>query len=544
MLRFFKSHKWSILGIFICSILLMTPFLLNPYHENDDTFFHIANVYALADSIKMHGIFGSSILPYLANNFGYASHLLYPPLSHTFSSFIYLLFEHFGLSITACFKFVHTFIFFLSGMMMYEFVFKISKNKKVSFVASLLYLSFPYHLSDHYVRDSLAELFVFPFIPMILSGVVSLLDEDKKCFYPLFVMGYVGGILSHFTVMIFFTFFLAIFLLVYHKKIFRKEFLVPFLIGSLFVLLICLFFLVPMFEYKFRGGIAVFFEGLMSGGVYCTSLWLHEYLPFSHFHDGVNYGFTIVSFVLLIITCIKHKKLEHYKYAKGFLIMMLLCFFCSSKLFYWDILPNLLYMIQFSWRLCTFLAIGVSLFAALCTQKWQKSKIVMVSILIIVFSFVEIHFRGENIFHYTKEETLHNSAAMGWQHEYLPVHALEHEEYYETREEGILTKEGEDAIILSSNVPNLTFEAKEGSVLELPRFYYIGYRLEDEHHQKIDIVENDMGMIEVTILESGVYTLTYPGTLLEQVSNGISIFSIIVGVGVYIYFYQFKTKKE
>lgn len=539
-MRFLKEHKWYLFGIIFCSILLMIPFFVNPYHENDDTIFHVANIYSLADSIKMHGIFGSPILPNLANNFGYASHLLYPPMSHTLSAFVFIFMEHFGLSITVALKFIHVLIFILSGITMYEFVFKISKNKKVAFVASLLYLSFPYHLSDHYVRDSLAELFVFPLIPCILSGIVSLLDEDCKRFYPLFVLGYVGGILSHFTIMIYFTFLLAIFLLIYRKKVFRKEFIKPFLIGSFFVLLITLFFLVPMFEYKFRGGIAVFSEGVMSGGVYCTSLWLHEYLPFAHFHDGVNYGFTLISFLLLVVTCIQYKKLRHFKYAKGFAILGFLCFFFSSKLFYWDLLPKLLYMIQFSWRLCTFLAIGISLFAALCVQKWSHSKIVLLSIVILLLSFVEIHFRCDNLFYHSKDETIESGAAMGWQHEYLPVNAHQQEEYYKTREEGIIAKSGAGATIISNQVPNLVFEAKKGSVLELPRLYYIGYRLENEEHQTIDLLENEMGMIEVTILEDGVYTLTYPGTIFERIANVISLFAIALGTGIYLYVYKQK----
>lgn len=260
MIKTIKKHKWSILGIFLMSVFLMGIFLLNPYHENDDTVYHIANIVSLKDSMNLHGLLGSPILPNLAGGFGYASHLLYPPLAHTVSAVVYFFLGQWGVDVTDCLKLVHFFVFFLSGIAMYEFAYKIHQDKKVAFFSSILYLSFPYHLSEHYVRDAMGELFVFPFIPMILSGVVSLLDGDKKAFYPLFVIGYVGAMLSHFTIMIYFTIFLAIFLLVYHKRVFKKEFLIPFSIATVSVLGISLFFLESMVEYKIHGHIAVFYS--------------------------------------------------------------------------------------------------------------------------------------------------------------------------------------------------------------------------------------------------------------------------------------------
>ncbi len=540
MKKVLLEHKWYIGGVFLFSILFMLPFLFSPYHENDDTVYHIANIVSLADSIRMHGIFGSPILPNLANNFGYASHLLYPPLSHTFSAIVSLVFEWFGLGIRETLKFVHLFVYFLSGLSMYELAFKVSKNKKIAFFSSIIYLSCPYLLSDHYVRDSLAEFFVFPFLPMIFSGIVSLLNGNKKSFYPLFVIGYIGGILSHFTMMIYFTFFLAIFLMIYYKKVFRKEFLKSFIIGCFVILFSVLFFLIPMFEYKFRGGIAVFLEGVMSGGVYNTSLWLYEYLPFSHFRDGVNFNFSLVSCLLLVLTCIQYKKIEKIQYMKGFIIIEILCLFFSSKLFYFDMLPSILYMIQFAWRLCTFLTIGIALLAPLCLKDKSNMFLIFVSICIVVFGYFDIHFRCDNIFHYTNETVVKSGAAMGWQHEYLPENALKNEDYYENRNQEILVKKGE-ATILESSVPNLKFEAKKDSFLELPRLYYIGYSLKDEKGNVVNFNENEMGFIEVNIMEDGIYTLTYPGTGVEQVGNFISIFTII---GSFVGYWYLVKKKE
>lgn len=536
------EHKWSILGILLFALLLMMPMVINPYHENDDTIYHVANVISLTDSISMHGVLGSPILPNLANGLGYASHLLYPPLSHTITAWVNCVFSNFGLSVTQSFKFVHVVVFFLSGITMYGLAFKLSKNKKVAFFASLIYLSSPYHLSEHYVRDAIAELFVFPFLPMIISGVVSLLEKDTKKFYPLFVIGYVGGILSHFTLMIYFTIFLAIFLLIYHRKVFKKEFLVPFCIATLSVILITLFFLVPMIEYKIRGGIAVFMEGVMSWGVYGTSLWPHEFLPFSHFHDGVTYAFLLPTFALFIITCIQYKKLESIPYARGLIIVLALCFFCSTKLFYFDILPSLFYMIQFAWRLCAFICIGVSLFAPLCIRNISNKTMVLLILLFASFSLIEIHYRCENEFIHTNEETVVSGAAMGWQHEYLPENAFKNEEYYENRSHDVIVKSGGVATILEDNVPKLIFEASENSILELPRLYYIGYVLKNQNGEVVPIYENENGLIEVEIKKDDVYTLDFFGTTYDRIANIVSIVSLILCSISYIVFWQKKKR--
>lgn len=543
-MKLLKNHKWSLIGILFFSILFMSVLFLNPYHENDDTVFHIANIVSLADSIRMHGWFGSPILPNLANFFGYASHLLYPPLAHTFSSYVFLLFEQFGLTVTDSLKFVHFFVFFLSGIAMYEFSYKLYKRKTLAFFSSIIYLSMPYHLSEHYVRDALGELFVFPFLPMILSGVVSLLDDHKKSFYPLFVIGYLGGILSHFTIMIYFTIFLAIFLFVYHKKVFKKEFLIPFSIATVSVLGISLFFLESMVEYKIHGHIAVFLEGVMSWGVYGTSLWPWEYLPFWNMHEEVCYGFSFLSFLLILSTILFRKKLEFPKYAKGFFIMGILALFCSSKLFYFDLLPSLFYMIQFAWRLCTFFAIIVAIFAPMCLQKANKKVIAVLLILFCIIPFFEIHFRNNSTYIHSNKEVVHSGAAMGWQHEYLPENAYRNEEYYENRKYEIITKNGKAANILEDHLPNLVFEAKEGATLELPRLYYIGYELVNEEKNKIPIYENEMGFIETVIPKDGIYTLSYPGTTGKKVARVISIVSLFVSILCYFAYLLHLSKKK
>lgn len=532
MIKIIKEHKWSVLGIVLVGFLLMSPLLLSPYHQNDDSVYHFANVLSLEKSMQMHGLFASPILPGLAKNFGYASHLLYPPMAHTVTALIYHIFS--GISISAAFKMVHVLVLILSGFSMYALAFSFHKDKKMAFFASILYMTYPYQLSQVYVRDSLAESFVFIFLPMIFSSFLSLLEGKKKSFYFLFVLGYVGGILSHFTLMIYATILFAVFLLCYSKKIFKKEFIVPFLIACVFVVGISFFYLEPMIEYRLRGGIAVFLPNLMSSGVYYFSLWPWQYFPFSYSVKEVDFYFTTISLLFLFLVIWKRKELAFPKYSKGFWVVFLLVLFLTSKFFFWDILPTFFYMIQFSWRLCVFLGIGMALFASLIFQKYHQKWFYAGSIvLVLLLSVLAIHTRNDSILDKSYDEFMKEGASIGWQHEYLPAKALEHEDYWLHREEGIIANHNARVTMIQNEVPNLVFTVsniEEQVSLELPRFYYLGYELVKENGEKIPLTENENGFIQCEVSENGTYTLTYPGTKGMQIAKVISIICFMLGV--------------
>ncbi len=526
-MKVLKEHKYSILGIMVITFILMGTLIIRPYHQNDDSVYHFANVLSLESSMRTHGIFGSPILPDLAHNFGYASHLLYPPLAHTITAFFAFVLDF--LSITTIFKMIHVLVLFFAGISMYQLAFQFTKNKKLAFFSSVIYMTYPYQLTQTYVRDSLGESFLFIFVPMILSSLLVLLQENKKLFYFLFVVGYVGGILSHFTVMIFVTIFMALFLLIYHKKVFQKEFLKPFFLSCLFVIGISLFYLLPMIEYKWKGGIAVFLPNLMSSGVYYFSLWPWQYFPFSYSPVDVDFYFTTMSLFLFGLVVWKRKEIRFPAFTKGICILFLTNLFVTSKLFYWDFLPDITFMIQFPWRLCLFLGIGISLLAPLIFLKFKNLHFYYGCIIfLLLISVFSIHYRNDSILDKSYDEFMMEGAAMGWQHEYLPEKALNHENYYENRSNDIINIRGKSATILSNQVPNLVFEAKANSTLELPRFYYIGYELLDESGNSVPIYENEMGMIEVNITENGIYSLHYPGTMLQRMGTIISIISFLI----------------
>lgn len=540
MKKFIYNHR-EILGIFIIAILLSLPLFINPYHLNDDTIYHFANVISIEYSISTHGWFSYRILPLLANNFGYASGLLYPPLSQAVTAVFYHLTKSF-LSLTNVFCIIHLITIFLSGLAMYSCAYTYSKDKKVSFFASILYMTYPYFLCEIYVRDALAESFIFMFLPMIFNGLFHLLNGDKNKFYFYFILGYVGGMLSHFTLMIYATFFFAIFLIVYRKQVFTKQFMIPFLKSALVVLLLVLFYIEPMIEYRIKGGISVFLPNLMSQGIYCTSIYPWEYIPFYNFHKDISYYFGIMSVILFIYLWFNRKKIHFPKYTKGIIAVFFIALLMSSKLFYFDMLPKSLYMIQFGWRLLTFTGLTMSLVLANSMERIQKKYVLILLIVGIVgFGLLDIHYRDDRIYQNTDEVTLSSNGSIGWEDEYLPVNAHD-DDYWTTRDDSIHIIDGDtDTGILSSNVPNMIFfisNISNSVTIELPRFYYLGYELRDADNQLIPITENEHGFLETTLDHNSTYTLSYNGTIGMRIAKCLSIITFAILILYFIWHRQ------
>lgn len=534
-----KTWK-NILLIFLFATFLSILLFISPLHRGHDTTFHVANILAIEELLEKGNIF-SLIVPNVASNLGYGTRIFYPPLSHTLTAALGLFF-----STTASFRLIHFLTIFLSGVSMFFLAQKFSSSKRLALFSSLFYMAMPYFLSDIYIRCALAESFLFIFIPLILLGIIYLLEGDAQKFYPLFVIGYVGGMLSHLTMMVYATFLFGIFLLIYSKEFFRKEKLIPFIKACFVVLLCTLFFLTPLIVHKIFGDYAVFQDGYMARDIYYAALKIFDFNPFRKLDNGtIEYYFPVVVNILLVFTYFFRKKITFPKYTKGLFIFGFISFIMSSVLFPWDYLPYSFQMIQFPWRMQTFLVVVVSLFAPLCLSVIKESRLVytLIVISLLIGSSMSIHFAWDVLIDF---DNISWVDGMGWGYEYLPSATIKNFTYFENRNsnEIILLEESEAEIsILKNEVPNLTFSVSnlESEIsIELPRIFYFGYQLTLDGIDTLDLYENENGFMETKITENGVYELTYIG---YPISRLVSFASIFIFSGIYFYTYSKKKNK-
>ena len=532
MIKFLKKldkHWIMIIGIFLVSLGIMLPLFIQEYHVNDDTMYHITTIASIKDLIKndfFSGITGK-ILPNIGNNFGYGSRLFYPPIFHTVCAYLSYFLDNFNVSLTTSVKILYLITFFISGCMMYLCSYRFTKKKSLAFISSVIYLASSYHINEIYVRDAQAESLLFVFLPLVILGLKELLEDNKKWFYPCFIIGYVGGILSHFTMMIYVTLFLGIVMLIMYKKVFKKEFIVPFIKACVLVLLLTAFFFEPLFEHKLFGNYMVYKKWVMSLGVWHKTLWGIEYiLPLEI--DAIYFYFSMVTLVLMSIVLIKKRAIFKEDKYKLVGIFTLISFIMSSRYSPWKIMPYSLFMIQFGWRLVTFVILGFALIgpeALIKSKLWVKGLCV---IGILIPGFLSIHFATDNIV-----GDLDYSFGLGYQREYMPVSLMDDDmEYYNNRSHNVINVDTKEEVeVVNNNFPSIEFNILNNGTYEMPRIFYYGYKLVDENNNSVDIKESSHGFLEAN-LSTGKYKLTFEGSTIYRVCSEISLLTLL---GIIIY---------
>ena len=537
--KLLDKHYVMVIGIFLVALGLLLPLLVNEYHIGNDTMYHLATISSIKDLIKTNFLSGitGKILPNIGNGFGYGSRLFYPPIFHTCTAYLSYFLDTLGIGLTTSVKIFYLLTFFLSGITMYICSYRYTKKKSLSFIASVIYLASSYHLSEIYVRDAQAESLLFIFLPLIILSIKELLEGHKKWFYPCFIIGYVGGILSHFTMMIYVTIFLGITMLILYKKVFTKEFIIPFIKGCILVLLLSLFFFEPLFEHKLLGNYMVYKKWVMSLGVWHTTLWGIEYvLPIDS--SGIYFYFSIVVIILMIYLLLRRRDIFREDKYKLIGIFTLISFIMSTRYSPWKIMPYSLFMIQFGWRLVALVILGFSLMAPLSLEKSSRSLKLLCIIGIIIPGVLGIHFANDSIF-----KEVDYTYGLGWQNEYMPVNLMDHKDYYDSRSHNVINMDTKEEVsVKEEDYPKISFSIKDEGTYELPRIFYYGYSLVDESGEEITLKESENGFLEAN-LEMGDYTLEFKGSLIYRVCSLISL-GTLISIIVYLIIRKIKSYRK
>lgn len=548
------------IGLLIAIIILIYPLLGNKITNGHDYLFHATNTMLINNKINIFKF--DLLLPKIyngniANGFGYGTGIFYPPLFYYLtayiSSILNLSIQDSILSIT----YVQIITIILSGLSMYKFTKKISKDSYIASISSIAYISSAYFLCNIYTRNTIGEALVYVFLPIVFSGLYELFFGDKNKFTLLFTIGYIGLINSHLVITIFITLIILILFLIYYKKVLKKDNIFKLIIASILILLISSPYLVPLIEHKVHGNYVVFEPEVM----YSTDTIKNYALTITDFFmvryktnttNGIEVYMSFITLITSILTIINHKKIFNTKDSQIYKIILLITFisaYISSIFFPWEHMPYFIKIIQFPWRLCIITTFGISVLSGYIIKIFPKKdrKIVasMIAILMIFFGYSTIS--KENIIDKI-EIPITNKMSLGYQDEYLPSNVKENMSYYSNRNQDIIIKKGSAEIdVKENNYKQIKSEIKLNSneiIIELPRLYYLGYqiKLTDQkgNKTKINYYENDYGFIEFKLNKSGIIEVEYKGTIANQISNYICFITTLLYIIVSIY----KNKKR
>ncbi len=535
---------YTYLIIITISVLSVLPLLVKSNIWGHDTNFHLANISDITNSISINNPL-PKICTNIGNGLGYATHLFYAPLPHYIGGYLNLLFKNLNLGVDNCLTFIYLIVSILSGIVMFKYAYELSKNNYVAIISSIIYILMPYRIGDMVIRSSMNEVFIFLFLPMILLSLNRLINNKK--YLLLFVIGYTGLILSHLVMALYTTLFIIIWLIIFYKDILKKDTIIKLIKASLLVTIFVMPFIILLLSQKINGNYMVFVDGYMSNIDYVTSFGI----TVKNFLIPLNdYSWEVPQFINLLV--IISSIISIYFYFKNkvkdknitYLITLLtICFIMCLNIFPWKLLPKTLYMIQFPWRLQTYIALSISIISPLWIKQLSDKKIKTVAIIFcILLVIIQIPFTKSTMsYKYLLNDEIDYNLGMGHSKEYLPVNSYKNLEYFNTKEKTIKCNNC-NYIIKENNSKKMVFEitSTDKQIIELPRLYYTGYELRDKNNHQINFYENSNGLIEF-VGSNNKYTLIYKGPILYRISVVTGIITAITLIATNIYI---KSKKN
>lgn len=541
MREYLKKHGIYLLVLFIIGILIMYIAGHDTTHLGHDMQFHIPNLQSLSHYLDI--FHGKILAPAITevDGIGYGLYLFYPALPHLVYAFGYQFFSLFSISLLDSVFLMHILLTFVSTFLMYHLSYKFSKNSKIAFLTGLIFIFFPYRLSNYFIRYALNESLSFLFIPLILLGLFYLKEKHYKPFFLCFTLGYIGLLYSHLVISFYFTLFLLPYLLIYRKEIFQKESILSIGKSVLVVTLCFLPFLVTLIEHASLPYL-VYQDGYMTSLSLLeqNTLQIRDYFLENVSDWSVTYYVPFMVLILLGISLFylflkrKDKNLSFYKVL--FLITFLAVLF-TLPCFPWKLLPHFFWMIQFPWRLETLLVISVSLLAPLCLREFPYKFVFPILVVFLIGTQISYPLFLNNREYHMEESSITTAYQTGNLHEYYLSSYLDNIDYYTQRGDSLLIEKGSaDIRVQESTFPAIKWtveKAEEGTIIELPRAYYKGYVMRKDG-KKVPFHISKQGFLAVEV-QDGTYELLYKGTLLQRGSVWFSIIGLTILIGYSLY---------
>ncbi|MBR3134606.1 MAG: hypothetical protein IKG56_04005 [Clostridia bacterium] len=549
MIRALRETKYMpYMVIILLGIVTTIPLFTMNLSEFNEFRIHIARVTSVKEIIQ-DGFFPPFINYKYMTGFGYALNIFYGSLT----TYIPILISLVTTTNTIALKIFTLITVILSGTTMYMFVNKVTNKRTASLIAAMIYICAPYKLTDMYSRDAVGEYTSFIFIPMIFMGIIEIIDNNKNGDIWL-IAGASLLILTHTITTIYTAIFVIMYLILNYKKLKRWEIWKNFILDIIAILMLTSFYTIPLIEHKIGGEYIIYDAekmGATGADVYNNTTkptqWFENefsYKTESPYED-IKFSIGVSILVLSIITIFLARKVEE-KYKDVYIIFLLLSIvslFMCTKAFPWFIMPHIITIIQFAWRMNGFFVFFISIVCGINTyifsESLHKNKYVAISMIVSVIFVIGILDVSKYITKYDSEidkrfeNALLNAEKIGIYYvnrEYMPLKAGNNKEYIEERENRSYILEGNGKIKKEDKnklYDSIEINDVENAKIELPYLYYKGYTT-TLNGERIKNFESDNGFLMVEINDSGKIEVKYTGTIFEKIGFIISALSFIV----------------
>ena len=254
--------------VLLCCIPLTVPYVL----EGHDVRFHMLRLAGLADGltggdfpVRIQGVFG--------NGYGAAVGVTYPDIFMYPFAALYVL----GLPLYMSFKLYIFAVNAATVLISYYSFTRMSCNKNIAMLATILYSCSMWRLIDLFTRQALGEYTAMAFLPLVALGIYEIYctDDGGNSLF----LGLSGIVLSHPLSFLMTAEFVFLFCLIKAKETFSKRVFLLLLKQGLLTVMLCAWAIVPMLDYYLfeNLGVSEANRNIQRDGVYLGQLFSFDY---------------------------------------------------------------------------------------------------------------------------------------------------------------------------------------------------------------------------------------------------------------------------
>lgn len=519
-------HRLKILSIlFAGSLIFIIPFMYMNLQIHGDYKFQLNRFYGL------HSYFKSPVNFETFHHYGKAVHLFYPPITmFPFSVFNFLT-HRFELSL----KLFALLITFLSMVITYYSVNKITFNSKVAILCSFLYVFSTYNMASIYARLAVGEWISYMLLPLLYLGIHELFFS-KKCRWTLIpiTLYFISNthIISTFLGFVFVAL-AGIFALVTNfKKVILN--IKPIMLSAVSSILVVIGSILPIFEQTSFTPLHMAKVWNVEKNTYTIDKWFMNLFSANMFDVSI----TFVFFGLVIYCFAMFKKLRGYE--RFFMFVVVICMILQLRVGAWNILnATPLRNIQFTFRLNTYIIwlttmVFGSVFSRSGFKRSTENKTIFTLYFLIFCTFVSsLAFFYTLCYKQSHEiadfEALKNKVLITRNRDYTGEKQFKHSwnlinRTYLLNGKKVVLQPSYDATNMYVDVTT----KKSRSTLDIPITLYKGINILD-NNKSLDVKLSKKGYPQIVLNGKGIHKLHiwFKWTIFTRICQLISLLSFV-----------------
>ena len=457
---------------------------------------------------------------------------------------------------------------------------KIFKSEKAGFFTALFFTLEPFHVGELLTRGSFSEYLAFAFIPFIILAIYQIIFESKTDFKRIFMLAFsaFGIIMNHNLTAVLIAAMAALFVVFNIRKVFSKpKILFSLILAGILAVGFSAIFILPFLEVREVGIYNIFNPDFQKwfyvNGSQVTPA--DAWLPTNMFrppagHASVVFGLSPVLLVLTIGFLVFRKDIKNENYRRfsmmSIIISAIFVLFSTRTFTFIPAVQNFHSMLQFSQRMLIIQSVLLPFVAGyFIGEKLKNKREIMIAAAIASISYIHITTSAIEPGKFALPmnvgidyNLIDINIAMG---EYQPIFPkVENVKDISATAAGYVKKtiseKGQKADVISGSAKISGFEKKgsrmrlavsenkNGAEIELPMFYYPGFKavLNGKLVKTSYSNKNRMVSVKLNPGQNGALEVYYgisPATKIGSIVSGLSF----LACGLFMVIKRYKNAK-